>query len=80
MKIGSITFPFTEVFRCCLESIRERFTRTLITAISILFGIAFYVTIRSMNTIAALLSVAAAAYPAFYASRLHPAEALRYEV
>lgn len=30
--------------------------------------------------IAALLSVAAAAYPAFYASRLHPAEALRYEI
>jgi len=51
VEIGSISFPFTEAFRYCLESIRKRFTRALITAISILLGIAFYVTIRSMNTI-----------------------------
>ncbi|RLC64496.1 MAG: hypothetical protein DRI48_07600 [Chloroflexi bacterium] len=51
MEIGSISFPFSEAFRYCLESIRKRFTRALITAISILLGIAFYVTIRSMNTI-----------------------------
>jgi len=30
--------------------------------------------------ISAFLSVASAAYPAFYASKLHPAEALRYEI
>jgi len=51
MEIGSISFPISESFRYCLESIRKRFTRALITAISILLGIAFYVTIRSMNTI-----------------------------
>ena len=51
MEIGAITFPFTEAFRYCLESIKKRFTRALITAISILLGIAFYVTIRSMNVI-----------------------------
>jgi len=51
MKVGSITFPFTEAFRYCIESIRKRFTRAIITSVSILLGIAFYVTIRSMNTI-----------------------------
>jgi len=51
MEIGSISFPFTEAFRYSIENIRKRFTRALITAISILLGIAFYVTIRSMNTI-----------------------------
>ena len=51
MEIGSITFPISEAFRYSLESIRKRFTRALITAISILLGIAFYVTIRSMNVI-----------------------------
>jgi len=50
-EIGSISFPMAEAFRYCLESIRKRFTRALITAISILLGIAFYVTIRSMNVI-----------------------------
>jgi len=50
-EIGVITFPVTEAFRYCLESIKKRFTRALITAISILLGIAFYVTIRSMNVI-----------------------------
>jgi len=51
MKIGSISFPISEAFRYSLESIKKRFTRALITAISILLGIAFYVTIRSMNVI-----------------------------
>jgi ABC-type antimicrobial peptide transport system permease subunit len=58
------------------------------------FGIAGVFPAESMGTvlmsyltyigeaigIAAILSVAAAAYPAFYAARLKPAEALRYEV
>ena len=51
IEIGTISFPITEAFRYCLESIRKRFTRALVTAISILLGIAFYVTIRTMNTI-----------------------------
>jgi len=51
IEIGTISFPITEAFRYCLESIRKRFTRALITAISILLGIAFYVTIRTMNII-----------------------------
>jgi ABC-type antimicrobial peptide transport system permease subunit len=50
-EIGTITFPLSEAFRYSLESIKKRFTRALITAISILLGIAFYVTIRSMNVI-----------------------------
>ena len=51
VEIGSISFPLGEAFRYCLEGIKKRFTRALITAISILLGIAFYVTIRSMNVI-----------------------------
>jgi len=50
-EIGSITFPISEAFKYSLENIRKRFTRAFITAGSILLGIAFYVTIRSMNTI-----------------------------
>jgi putative ABC transport system permease protein len=50
-KIGSIKFPIGEAFRFCLESIRKRFTRALITAFSVLLGIAFMVTILTMGTI-----------------------------
>ncbi|MEM2673279.1 MAG: FtsX-like permease family protein, partial [Candidatus Bathyarchaeia archaeon] len=40
-----------------------------------------YASIIGMSIgIAALISIAAAAYPAFYAARLKPAEALRYEI
>jgi hypothetical protein len=51
MKIGSIKFPVGEAFRFSLESIRKRFTRALITAFSVLLGIAFMVTILTMGTI-----------------------------
>ncbi len=51
MKIGSIKFPVGEAFRFALESIRKRFTRALITAFSVLLGIAFMVTILTMGTI-----------------------------
>jgi ABC-type lipoprotein release transport system permease subunit len=51
IKIGSIKFPVGEAFRFALESIRKRFTRALITAFSVLLGIAFMVTILTMGTI-----------------------------
>ena len=50
-KIGTIKFPVGEAFRFSLESIRKRFTRALITALSVLLGIAFMVTILTMGTI-----------------------------
>mgnify|MGYP001027442565 CR=1 FL=1 len=50
-KVGTIKFPVSEAFRFALESIRKRFTRALITALSVLLGIAFMVTILTMGTI-----------------------------
>ena len=50
-KMGTIKFPVGEAFRFSLESIRKRFTRALITALSVLLGIAFMVTILTMGTI-----------------------------
>ena len=49
--IGSIKFPVSEAFRYSLESISKRFTRALITALSVLLGIAFMVTLLTMATI-----------------------------
>jgi len=46
-----IVFPITEAFRFSLESIRKRFTRALITALSIMLGIAFMVTLTTMAAI-----------------------------
>jgi ABC-type antimicrobial peptide transport system permease subunit len=40
----------------------------------------YFTYIGEAILIAAILSVGAAAYPAFYAARLNPADALRYEV
>jgi ABC-type antimicrobial peptide transport system permease subunit len=50
-EVGKIKFPAGEAFKYALESIRKRFTRALITALSVLLGIAFMVTILSMGTI-----------------------------
>ena len=50
-KVGTIKFPVTEAFKFSLESIRKRLTRALITALSVLLGIAFMVTILTMGTI-----------------------------
>jgi putative ABC transport system permease protein len=50
-KVGAIKFPIGEAFRYSMESIRKRFTRAIITAFSVLLGIAFMVTILTMGTI-----------------------------
>ena len=50
-EIGEIVFPASEAFRFCIESIRKRFTRALITALSIVLGIAFMVTLLTMAAI-----------------------------
>ena len=60
--IGSITFPMSEAFRFSLESIRKRFTRALITSLSVLLGIAFMVTLLTMGTILKGTGGAPAAY------------------
>lgn len=46
-----IIFPMGEAFRFSLESIRKRFTRAIITALSIVLGIAFLVTLLTMAAI-----------------------------
>jgi len=46
-----IIFPIGEAFRFCFESIRKRFTRALITALSIVLGISFMVTLLTMALI-----------------------------
>lgn len=52
-EIGSIKFPTSEAFRYCLESMRKRFTRTLITSLSILLSIAFLSSLLTMGEILA---------------------------
>lgn len=50
-EVGSIKFPVSEAFKYCLESIRKRFTRTLITSLSVLLSIAFLVSLLTMGEI-----------------------------
>ena len=50
-EIGTIKFPISEAFRYCLESIRKRFTRTLITSLSVLLSIAFLTSLLTMGEI-----------------------------
>jgi len=61
-EIGTIKFPISEAFRFSLESIRKRFTRALITALSVLLGIAFMVTLLTMGSILRGTGGAPAAY------------------
>ncbi|MGQ9513447.1 MAG: ABC transporter permease [Thermoproteota archaeon] len=51
-----ITFPFSEAFRFSIESIRRRFTRALITVISVVLGIAFLVALLTMADITIALN------------------------
>ncbi|HDO41612.1 MAG TPA: FtsX-like permease family protein [Candidatus Bathyarchaeota archaeon] len=50
-EVGSIKFPISEAFKYCIESIRKRFTRTLITSLSVLLSIAFLVSLLTMGEI-----------------------------
>ncbi|MEM2341787.1 MAG: FtsX-like permease family protein [Candidatus Bathyarchaeia archaeon] len=50
-EVGSIKFPISEAFKYCMESIRKRFTRTVITSLSVLLSIAFLVSLLTMGEI-----------------------------
>jgi predicted lysophospholipase L1 biosynthesis ABC-type transport system permease subunit len=50
-----VRFPVSEAIKFSIESIRKRFTRALITAASVVLGIAFY---SALNTMSAILLVA----------------------
>jgi len=55
LEVGEVKFPFSEAFRFTIESIRKRFTRALITAVSVILSVAFYGATRSMGVIYAEL-------------------------
>lgn len=59
-EVGSIKFPISEAFKYCLESVRKRFTRTLITSLSVLLSIAFLVSLLTMGEILAHIGGAGA--------------------
>ncbi len=61
-EIGTIKFPISEAFKYSLESISKRFTRAAITAVSVLLGIAFLVTLLTMSAILKGRGEAPAAY------------------
>ena len=61
-EIGKIEFPLSEAFRYSLESVRKRFTRSLITAFSVLLGIAFMVYLLTVGTVLRGQKMAPAAY------------------
>lgn len=50
-EVGTIKFPLSEAFKYCMESIRKRFTRTVITSLSVLLSIAFLVSLLTMGEI-----------------------------
>ncbi|MBS7624379.1 FtsX-like permease family protein [Candidatus Bathyarchaeota archaeon] len=61
-EIGSIKFPISDAFKYCLESIRKRFTRTMITSLSVLLSIAFLVSLMTMSEILARIGSAPPQY------------------
>jgi len=61
-EIGKIKFPLSEAFRYSLENIRKRLARALITALSVLLGIAFMVYLLTTGTILRSQGSAPAAY------------------
>jgi putative ABC transport system permease protein len=63
-----IIFPLSEAVRFSIESIRRRFTRALITVISVVLGIAFLVALLTMSDITIALNPGSAggeALPAY---------------
>ncbi|KYH41519.1 MAG: hypothetical protein AYL32_004910 [Candidatus Bathyarchaeota archaeon B26-2] len=61
-EIGTIKFPISEAFRFSLESISKRFTRAVITALSVLLGIAFMSVLLTMGAILQNVGEAPPAY------------------
>jgi putative ABC transport system permease protein len=61
-EIGSIKFPTSEAFKYCIESIRKRFTRAMITSLSVLLSIAFLVSLLTMGEILRWLGAGAEQY------------------
>lgn len=55
MEAREVKFPFSEALRFTMESVRKRFTRTLITAVSVILSVAFYGATRSIGIIYAKL-------------------------
>jgi hypothetical protein len=51
-----IKFPFSEAVKYSVESIRKRFTRAIITVISVVLGIAFLVALLTMADITIVLN------------------------
>ncbi|MEM3047312.1 MAG: FtsX-like permease family protein [Candidatus Bathyarchaeia archaeon] len=50
MAVGvprEVKFPVSEAVKFSVESIRKRFTRALITAISVILGVAFYAALKT---------------------------------
>jgi len=62
-----VKFPVGEAVRFSVESIRKRFTRALITAISVVLGVAFY---AALKTSADILGFAKGATPETQAYQL----------
>ncbi len=49
-EVGEIRFPLSEALRISLENIRKRFIRAVITAASVVLGIAFLVSLLAMSS------------------------------
>jgi len=45
--VKEVRFPVSEALRFSVESIRKRFTRALITAISVVLGVAFFAALKT---------------------------------
>ena len=60
-----VTFPLSEAISFSVESIRRRFTRALITIISIILGMAFFVALLTIANIVKAINPEQAGLPAY---------------